>query len=399
VGIRNNAVLAGKACLLVIFVLVGLAVLGCAGIRSAPEGGSGGTIADGTLFLSPALKPAGGFGCAAPAGEGKLVAMNTSDGSRLWEVSLETAKPAGGGFGCAPAPTPVAVYGNPAVAGGLVYVGGYNGKIYAINSSSGALRWVYPREGNLRPIVSGVVAALGKVYFGCSDGKVYALDAATGDKQWEFPTGDKIWSTPAIGDETLYIGSFDKKLYALSATDGSKKWEFETEGAIASTPLVYNNMVYVGSFDRHLYAVGASDGKVRWQFLAEKWFWGRPVAFNDTIYAGCFDGRVYALGAESGGKLAEFDLGSPVHSWPVLVGSPVSASPVPVGDLIIASEEGKVYTLDTSNNQIRLLADLGEAIYAPLCASDRVIYIYSQGRNLYALNATSGAKLWSQIIK
>jgi outer membrane protein assembly factor BamB len=389
VGIRNSAVLAGKLCLLVIFVLVGLTVLGCAGIRSAPEGGSGGTIADGTLFLSPALKPAGGFGCAAPASEGKLVAVNMSDGSRRWEVPLEASQPAGGGYGCAPATTPVAVYGNPAVAGDLVYVGGYNGKIYAISASSGALRWVYPREGNLKPVISGVVAALGKVYFGCSDGKVYALDAATGDEQWEFATGDKIWSTPAIVDETLYIGSFDKKLYALSATDGSKKWEFETEGAIASTPLVYNNMVYIGSFDRHLYAVRASDGKVTWQFLAEKWFWGRPVAYNNTIYAGCLDHKVYALDAQTGEKIAEPDLKAPISSSPVLVGKLV----------VVATEKGEIYAIDTVNNQEKLLTSVGETVYAPLCTSDGVVYIYSQEQNLHALNATSGAKLWSLTIK
>ena len=116
-GIRNNAVLVGKVCLLVSLLLVGLTVLGCTQIRNVPEGGSGGTIADGTLFLCPAIKQAGGFGCAAPSGEGKLVAVNTSDGSRLWEVPLETSTPAGGGFGCAPAATPVAIYGNPAVAG------------------------------------------------------------------------------------------------------------------------------------------------------------------------------------------------------------------------------------------------------------------------------------------
>lgn len=229
-GIRNRAALAGKVCLLLILLLVGLTIVGCAGITSAPRGGSGGTIADSTLFLSPTLKQAGGFGCAAPSGQGKLVAVNTSDGSRQWEAPLETSTPAGGGFGCAPAVTPAAIYGSPLVAGDLVYVGGYNGKIYAINSASGALRWVYPREGSLKPIVSGVVAAPGKIYFGCSDGKVYALDAATGDKQWEFATGGKIWSTPAIDDQTLYIGSFDKKLYALSASDGSKQWEFEAEG-------------------------------------------------------------------------------------------------------------------------------------------------------------------------
>ena len=390
-GIRNNAILTGKVCLLAISLLLGLIVLGCTGVRNAPGGGSGVTVTNGTLFLCPTLSQAGGASCAcaAPSEGGKLVAVNASDGNRLWEVPLGSSTSAGGGFGCAPQSVSVAVYGNPVVAGDLVYVGGYNGKIYAVNSSSGALRWVYPRESSLKPIVGGAVEAGGKLYFGCSDGKVYALDAATGDEQWEFPTEDKIWSAPAIDGETLYIGSFDKKLYALDAADGSEKWEFEAGGAIASTPLVYNNMVYIGSFDRHLYAVGAEDGKLRWEFLADKWFWTRPLACNNTIYAGCFDGMVYVLNAENGSKVAEFNLESPVCSWPVLVD----------GSIIIASEEGKVYTLDASNNQVKLLADVGEAIYAPLCASNRVIYIYSQAQNLHALDADSGARLWSLTIK
>jgi outer membrane protein assembly factor BamB len=38
-------------------------------------------------------------------------------------------------------------------------------------------------------------------------------------------------------------------------------------------------------------------------------------------------------------------------------------------------------------------------VYAPLCAVDGVIYIYSQEQNLHALNADSGATLWSLTIK
>jgi len=336
-----------------------------------------------------------------PSTEGKLVAVNISEGSSLWEVLLESSRPAGGGFGCAPAVTPVAIYGNPAVAGDLVYVGGYNGKIYAINSSSKALRWVYPREGSLESIVGGVVAALGKVYFGCSDGKVYALNAATGDPEWgsPFQTGGKIWSTPVIDGDTLYIGSLDKKLYALDATTGKKKWEpFEAGGAIASTPVVNNNTVYIGSFDRHLYAVNTISGTQVWQFpddedtenKPESWFWVKPVIGNNTVYAPCLDGKVYIVNAETGEEVVDaIDLGSPICSSPVLVNSL----------LIIASEEGVVYAIDTGNNQIKPLANLEEKIYAPLCASDGVVYIYSEEQNLHALNAESGARLWSLPLK
>ena len=387
--IRSKVGSRGRIFLLAILLVVVLTVSGCIGIKTSPGGGSGGTIVDGTLFLSPVLEQASGFGCAAPPMTGKVVAVNAEDGNRKWEVTLEAAAPTGG-FGCAPSGTPVAIYGNPAVAGELVYAGAYNGKVYAINFDSGALRWVYPREGSLSAIVGGVVTDGDKLYFGCSDDKVYALDAETGDKKWEFETGDKIWATPTIDGDTLYIGSFDKKLYAIDAETGEKKWEFEAEGAFASTPLVYEDTVYIGSFDRYFYAVDAADGTKKWEFEAEKWFWTRAVAFNNTIYAGCFDGNVYILDAETGEEVADaIDLGSVIYSWPVLVD----------GRVIIATEEGKVYSIDTETNQETLLNEIGEAIYTPLCSSEGILYVYTQAQNLYALNVESGASLWILTIK
>jgi len=388
VWIKHNKILLSKILLLLVMLLVvlsGLTVFGCIGIGATSKGWSGVTVEDGTLFLGSM--------------EGKLVAVDVSTHNRLFpDVTLETSAPTGGGFGCAASSTAVAIYGTPAVAGDLVYVGGYNGKCYAINSISGALRWVYPRQGNLDGhIVGSLVVFQGRVYIGCSDGKLYVLDTATGDKQWEFQTGDKIWSTPAIDGDTLYIGSFDKKLYALDATSGKEKWgePFETQGAIVSTPLVYNNTVYIGSFDRHVYAVDAINGKQIWQFPAEdetenkpeNWFWAKPIAYDNVIYAPCLDGKVYILDAENGHELVDaIDLESPISSSPVLVDS----------SIIIASEEGLIYSLDTANNQIKPLADVEEKIDAPLCASEGVVYVHTQkDETLYALNAQTGMVLWS----
>jgi len=356
--------------LLVSLLLVsGLAGAGCTQTGAVPRGWSGAVIADGTLFVGSM--------------DGRLVALEASTGARLWEVLLEEAK-SSGGFGCAAPATSVAIYGTPVVAGDLVYVSGYNGKVYALNSSSGALRWVYPREGNLEPVVGGAVVSQGKLYFGSADGKVHALDAGTGDKQWEFQTGDKIWSTPVMDGDTLYIASFDNKLYALKAADGSKKWEFETEGAISATPLVHDDTVYIGSFDRYLYAVDADSGALRWKFMAENWFWARPVAYNGAIYAASLDGKVYALDVDTGDKVAEFDLKSPVSSSPVLVN----------GSLIVVSEDGKIYSITSA--QKATLRDLEEKVSAPLCAGDGVVYVHTQKHDtLHAVNAETGVTLWT----
>lgn len=365
---RNRGLLKKVLPLLAILIIVGAAASGCYG-RQQPRGWSGVTVAGDTLFVVSI--------------EGNLTALNTSDGTRLWPDSI-----LGG------SDSKVVVYGSPAVEGDLVYIGGYNGKVYAINAESGALRWVYPREGNLEPIIGALVASQGNVYFSDSDGKVYTLDAATGDKVGEpFQVGDKIWSSPIIDGDTLYIGSFDKKLYALNIADGSEKWQFEAGGAIGSTPLVYDNTVYIGSFDGRFYAVNTADGSLRWQSEVEatSWFWVKPVVYDNVIYAPSLGGKVYLLDAATGREVADaVDLTSPISSSPVVVGDKV----------IIASQEGKVYFLDTSDNRLGLLFDVGESgqeIFASLSASNGVVYIHAQTSKedtLYAVEVETGDEAW-----
>lgn len=368
----------GKMLLLLVMLLVitsGITGLGCIkGLQ--PIGWSGGVVAGDTLFVG--------------SKEGRLVAVSIVSGGRQWSEQLKMPASAGG-FGCmgpaygggcgGGAPAKVAIYGTPAVSGDLVYFGGYNGRVYAFDSGSLATRWVYPREDYLKPIISGTVVALSKVYFSTSDGKVYALDAATGNKEWEFQAEDKIWSTPASDGDTLYVTSFDNKLYALNAEDGRKKWEFETQGALASTPLVYNNTVYIGSLDRYLYAVDTDDGSQKWKFMGESWFWAKPVAYNNVIYAPCLDGKVYVFDAESGREVAgAVDLQSSISSSPVLLGDKV----------IVASQNGKVYSVDTVSHESKELADIEKEIYGPLCASGGVIYIHTQDLTIHPVDATGG---------
>ncbi|MDP6647728.1 MAG: PQQ-like beta-propeller repeat protein [Dehalococcoidales bacterium] len=369
---KLKRILYSRKLLLSAFLLACFVVAGCApaGI-TVPRGWSGGVVADGTLFIG--------------AMDGKIVALNTTDGKRLWEVPLEDSV--------------VAIYGSPTVAGDLVYLGGYHsGKMYAFAQDK--IRWVYPRDrafvdstGKIAQIIGGAIIAQGKVFFGVDNGVVYALDAMTGDYVWEFPTGGKIWSTPAISDDTLFVGSFDKKLYALDTATGNERWTFDTQGAIVATPLVHDDTVYIGSFDRKLYAVDVITGQEKWRFSeAKNWFWAKPLAKDNTIYASNLDGKGYALDARSGDKLVEFDLGSPVSASPVLVGNRV----------IVATENGAVYAIDVENKESNKLRDPLQTkdikVYAPLTTDGVVVYMHTSDGKLYAFDAVDGSELnWSPI--
>jgi outer membrane protein assembly factor BamB len=57
----------------------------------------------------------------------------------------------------------------------------------------------------------------GIVYVGSGDDKLYALAAATGRVLWTYPTGGTLVSSPAVADGNVYVGSGDGKVYALRA--------------------------------------------------------------------------------------------------------------------------------------------------------------------------------------
>ena len=79
------------------------------------------------------------------------------------------------------------------------------------------VKWKFPTGDR---IVSSAVFEDGVIYFGGDDGNVYAVDAAEGRQLWKYRTGGPVASTPAIAGGVLYVGSYDGKFYALDAKTG-----------------------------------------------------------------------------------------------------------------------------------------------------------------------------------
>jgi outer membrane protein assembly factor BamB/subtilisin family serine protease len=97
--------------------------------------------------------------------------------------------------------------------GTTVYIGGGDRRVHAIDASTGAARWEFQVGSSILASVPAVDAD-GVVYIGCYDGKLYAVTPGGALKRtWD--TGQPIRSSPAIFGTTLYVGSGDAKLYAF----------------------------------------------------------------------------------------------------------------------------------------------------------------------------------------
>ncbi len=274
------------------------------------------------------------------------------------------------------------VYGTPLLASGLLYVAAENGYLYALDPENGSVSergWRRPlgQDQSQLPLVGGpAYEPINRlIVVGSEDGSLYSYYAETGEPVWRpFQTGDKIWSTPVVGNldgiPAIYFGSHDGNIYAVNPANGEEMWRFQTGGVVAGKPLLMDRMIIAGSFDKKLYAIDAFDGSKLWEFEGGNWFWAGAVSNGTTIFAPNMDGRIYALD-RSGILQWEFDAGAEIVSPPVLV---------PRG-LVVANRDGDLILLDVARNagqrELHRLT-LGDAeIKAPIYAVGDTVYVGS----------------------
>ena len=268
-----------------------------------------------------------------------------------------------------------ATYGTPALNGNTLYVGGYDGHLYSIDTKTGGDLWdILVGAGS--HIVGGPAVQGTTVVVPSSDGNIYAYDTTNGTLIWRFPTDNRVWATPTIVDDHVYVGSLDQKMYALNLNDGTKIWEYSAGGGITSQVLIDDGRLYFGSFDSTFTALDAVNGKPLWTFDgANSWYWAAPIKFGESIYASSMDGNIYMLDARQGQLKWLFDTGSSIVGTPALVGD----------TLAVPSLNGRVWLIDLSNGMERGRCNIGERLRAPISSQGMFIYFRAANNTVRSL--------------
>ena len=87
--------------------------------------------------------------------------------------------------------------------------------VYALDVKTGELRWHSVLDGRVE--ATAVAGPRGVVYVGAYDGLLYALSGDDGSRIWTFKTTQSIIVPVALaaGDSGLYVSSFDKAIYKV----------------------------------------------------------------------------------------------------------------------------------------------------------------------------------------
>ena len=128
------------------------------------------------------------------------------------------------------------------------------------------LKWTYA-TGDL--VCGSPTVVNGVLYIGSWDHKIYALNADTGSKLWSYATPDRVCSQPAVVGGVVYVGSYGATFLALDAGSGAKLWSYIAGDSVFGAS-VANGVVYVGSFDHNVYALDASSGERLWKVVSRK---------------------------------------------------------------------------------------------------------------------------------
>jgi len=204
------------------------------------------------------------------------------------------------------------IYASPVISDNIIYVGGLDSTLYALDINNGEIMWRFKTSGEIR---SNVCIKDKVLFLNGGDGSLYALDKKFGKCKWLFKTegelkydfADYFQSSPIIFNGILFFGSGDSHLYAIDSNSGKLKWKFKTDGIIHTSPAINNGKIFIGSFDGYVYALNLENGTLVWKFktVGHRYFpkgevQGSPAVFENLVIIGARDYNVYAIDQEKG---------------------------------------------------------------------------------------------------
>jgi outer membrane protein assembly factor BamB len=182
-------------------------------------------------------------------GDGKLRALSPADGHELWQQEQQVPKLSLRGTA------------KPVISGDVVLCGFDNGKVVAMNASDGSVQWevtVTPPHGRtelerLSDIDSSVIISGQDVYAVGFQGKVAMLALDTGQVWWSHEASSARGMS--IDADTLYISTSDGEIIALRTRTGVELWR--------QNALLYRRLSAPGAMDEAV-VLADFDGYVHW---------------------------------------------------------------------------------------------------------------------------------------
>ena len=233
------------------------------------------------------------------------------NGEKIWEFYIPNS---GNG-----------IHGSAAVDDKKVFIGAYNGFLYALDKMSGELIWANP-VGDY--IGASPLLANGAVFIsaetGHPDGLIAKVDCNTGKTIWVSQwLGGHSHSSPTFDKKNMQIlaGANSGRFYAFNEEDGTTNWAAQLKGQVKGTAMIHEGIAYFGSWDKHYHAVDTKTGKTLWS----KFMGGRiqtsltKVPGKNMGVTNTKRGEIIGIHLKTSEILWRLKHGDPNHQFSILV--------------------------------------------------------------------------------
>lgn len=275
----------------------------------------------------------------------------------------------------------------PVVADGMLYVGGDDGIVRALDARTGAERW----RTSLNSAAGAPRGLGGRLYVPTEDA-IVALHADDGETEWRTETPDRTGSL-ATDHGVYYVSGSDESAVVALDDDGNRRWHAAVDGPWMPPLFAGGGYVFVstGLYWSEPWVFDAADGTYRGEhrpqngadMTGERFYLdGKVVSadgfFGDVEINEVADGRYdrvwrTALDAYAGFKLA----GGEKRCFLATTGG----------------DEPGLYALSLTNGEVAWHTDAVAALATrPAVANETVVVATSDA--LWAFDPTDGSKRW-----
>lgn len=154
--------------------------------------------------------------------------------------------------------------GGPVVFGEEVFQGFSNGDLVALSASTGKVLWIKKLKSKDRfyDVDMNPYVDQKSVVVGTFDGKIYNLDRTTGAINWVFPVGS--YAGFFVENDKVYFSGLDNHFYCISLEQGTVVWKTPFEPGVGLTPSKIGDYLVFTTSEDPFYLVNPVDGKIVW---------------------------------------------------------------------------------------------------------------------------------------
>ena len=263
----------------------------------------------------------------AATGRAEVLAIDTAKGTLRWRHAIgDPARAA------------------PTIVGSRLFVPTIGGRMLALSTADGAKIWSYQAQGASVGVLGDPSPAVsqGLVIAGFASGEFTALAADTGAVQWSDNLGaafagvspselSAIRALPVIDGSIVYAISLGQLLVADDLHSGRRVFYLEVSGS--DTPAVAGDWMFVLTAGQRLAAIGRNDGLVRWITQMSLFknpkrkhgpiLWRGPVLAGGRLLLAGDNGELAAVLPESGKIVQVQRLPGPAALAPVVADATV----------------------------------------------------------------------------